>query len=247
MKPNLIELRLEKEKIDNWEEFPFFIPAIKNLNKIVFKNQITFLVGENGSGKSTILEAMANVYGFGKEGGSKNISFETSIKDPVSKLSDVIKLVWTQKILEGYFFRAESFFNLANYLDNLDDASIFGSYGGKSLHEQSHGESFLALFQNRFSKGGFFLLDEPEAALSAQRQLSFLVLVNEILKNQNTQFIIASHSPILLAYPGAQILSFDSGKIKEIYYEETEPYKITKGFLDNTKAYMDKLLENTNK
>ena len=241
MKTNLVELRLEREKVENWEEFPFSIPVIKNLNKINFKNQLTFFVGENGSGKSTILEAIANVYGFGKEGGSKNILFETSTKDPVSRLSDVIKLAWTQKILEGYFFRAESFFNLASYLDNLDGGGVLLSYGGKSLHEQSHGESFLSLFQNRFSKGGFFLLDEPEAALSPQRQLSFLVVLNEILKNQNTQFIIATHSPILLAYPGAQILSFDSEKIKEVKYEETEPYKVTRGFLFNTEAYIDKL------
>lgn len=239
MRPNLVELRLEREKIKNWEKFPFSIPMIRNLNKIKFKDRVTFLVGENGSGKSTILEAIANRYGFGKEGGSKNISFETSIKDPTSKLSEVIKLAWTQKILEGYFFRAESFFNLASFLDNLDGG--LESYGGKSLHEQSHGESFLSLFQNRFSKGGFFLLDEPEASLSPQRQLSFLVVLNEILKNQNTQFIIATHSPILLAYPEAQILSFDGGRIKEIKYKETEPYKITKGFLENTEEYLKRL------
>lgn len=245
MRPNLLELRLEREKIKNWSEFPFSVSVIRNLNKINFQSQVTFLVGENGSGKSTILEAIANVYGFGKEGGSKNISFETSEKASVLKLSEVVKLSWREKILGGYFFRAESFFNLASYLDNLEDKSVFLSYGGESLHEQSHGESFLALFQNRFSKGGFFLLDEPEAALSPQRQLSFLVILNEILKNKDTQFIIATHSPILLAYPGAQILSFDGGKIKEIKYKETEPYKITKGFLENTENYLEKLLEKT--
>lgn len=243
MGPNLLELRLERGKIKNWAEFPFSVSVIRNLDEINFRSRITFLVGENGSGKSTLLEAVANVYGFGKEGGSKNIFFETSGKASVLKLSEAIRLSWKEKILSGYFFRAESFFNLASYLDNLNDGSVLASYGGKSLHEQSHGESFLALFQNRFSKGGFFLLDEPEAALSPQRQLSFLVILNEILKNKNTQFIIATHSPILLAYPKAQILSFDGGKIKEIKYEETEPYKITKGFLENRENYLEKLFK----
>ncbi|MEK7120580.1 MAG: AAA family ATPase, partial [Patescibacteria group bacterium] len=197
----------------------------------------------NGSGKSTFLEAIADRYGFGREGGSKNISFETSSENSSTKLANAVKLSWTQKILGGYFFRAESFFNVASYIDDIQkiDGKAYLAYGGESLHKQSHGESFLSLFQNRFSRGGFFLLDEPEAALSPQRQLSLLVLLNKICQNKNTQFIIATHSPILLAYPDAQIFSFDSEKIEEIKYEDTKPYQITKSFLNNKHSYIKRL------
>ena len=242
MRVNLAELWLEGNKVKDWKEYPFSIPIIKNLNRLTFTNNITFFVGENGSGKSTLLEAIANKCGFGKEGGSKNISFQT-YQEPSSELADVIMLSWTKKILNGYYFRAESFFNLASYLDNLDGGAVLESYGGKSLHQQSHGESFLALFKNRFSRGGFFLLDEPEAALSPQRQLSFLVVLKKILKNNDTQFIIATHSPILLSFPNAQILSFDDEKIHEITYEETNSYQIIKSFINHRERYLQRLFE----
>lgn len=243
MKPNLVEIRLEKDKVKNWNEYPFSIPRVKTLEKLEFKKKVSFFVGENGSGKSTFLEAIADRYGFGREGGSKNISFETSSENSSTKLANAVKLSWTQKILGGYFFRAESFFNVASYIDDIQkiDGKAYLAYGGESLHKQSHGESFLSLFQNRFSRGGFFLLDEPEAALSPQRQLSLLVLLNKICQNKNTQFIIATHSPILLAYPDAQIFSFDSEKIEEIKYEDTKPYQITKSFLNNKHSYIKRL------
>lgn len=155
-----------------------------------------------------------------------------------------MRLSWSNKLLGGYFFRAESFFNLASYIDDIQkiDGGAYAAYGGKSLHNQSHGQSFLSLFSNLLSHGGFYLLDEPEAALSPKRQLSLLFIIHEILTNHpETQFLIATHSPIILAYPGAQILSFDGPQIKNIDYEDTENYQITKNFLNNPQQYLNKL------
>jgi predicted ATPase len=248
---NLQEVRLQKEKVEDWSVYPFNVEAIKTLTTLKFKKKLTFFVGENGSGKSTLLEAIAEKYGLGKEGGSKNISFQTSDEaNQATKLSNYLTLSWSQKILSGYFFRAESFFNVANYIDQeakeadpLERYKWYLPYGGESLHLKSHGESFFELFENRFSNGGFLLMDEPEAALSPQRQLSFLIMLARMLKNQNTQIIIATHSPILLAFPDADILSFDYGKIKRIAYKDTNPYQIVSTFLKNPGLYLERILD----
>ena len=209
--------------------------------------QVTFFIGENGSGKSTILEAIAAHAGFGAEGGSKNISFKTSHENTyagIQNFADCLTLSWRQKPKDGYFFRAESFYNVANYIDYLErecGGGAYIAYGGKSLHNQSHGESFLSFFANRMGKDGFFVLDEPEAALSPQRQLSLLIIMNELSKNSNTQFIIATHSPILLAYPHATIYSCDGDTLKKIDYHETMHYQITKRFLENHELYLKNL------
>ena len=189
-------------------------------------------------GKSTILEAIAHHVGFGAKGGSKNINFKTSEDKTYTgaqSLADQFTLSWRRKPHNGYFFRAESFFNIANYIDAMarEDASIYAAYGGKSLHEQSHGESFLSFFSNRLGSGGFFIFDEPEAALSPQRQLSLLAIMHEVCKNPYSQFIIATHSPLLLAYPDATIYSCDSPTLTGMAYEDTQHYRITKQFLDN--------------
>ena len=224
--------------------YPFSLPIVKNLKDIIFPTQVTFFVGENGTGKSTILEAIALKAGFGPEGGSKNIYFKTSNQNTyegTELLAQSFVLSWRKKPKDGYFFRAESFFNIANYLDTIAKEGgecAYASYGGKSLHEQSHGESFLSFFKNRIGRNGLFILDEPEAALSPQRQLSLMIIINEMCKSSNAQFIIASHSPILLAYPNSTIYSCDSEKLSTIRYTDTKHYQITKRFLNNPEHYM---------
>lgn len=232
----------------DFKQYPFSLPIIKNLKDIEFPTQVTFFVGENGSGKSTILEAIAHKAGFGAEGGSKNINFKTTQEKqytPAQQLADHMRLSWRQKPKNGYFFRAESFFNLASHIDTIaqEDIRIYDSYGGKSLHTQSHGESFLAFFNNRLGKSGFFIFDEPEAALSPARQLSLLAIINEVCKHANSQFIIATHSPILLAYPNATIYSCDSGILQKIAYKDTQHYQITKSFLDSPERYLEHLFK----
>lgn len=222
------------------------IPSIHSINNLSFKSKITFFVGENGTGKSTLLESIALAYGFNPEGGSRNFNFST--KDTHSELHQAINIVrGTSKSKSEFFLRAESFYNVASKVDDYRDGddynSYYASYGGKSLHEQSHGESFLALIQNRFTANGLYILDEPEAALSPQRQLTLLILLYNYVK-KGSQFIIASHSPILLGMPEASILSFDEGKIMEIKYEETESYKITELFINNKELLLNNLLDN---
>jgi predicted ATPase len=236
----------------DFNEYPFSLDIVKNLNDIEFPTQVTFFVGENGTGKSTILEAIANKAGFGAEGGSKNINFKTSEEKTYTgaqNLANQLTLSWRSKPKNGYFFRAESFFNVANYIDYIAREAGGGPgahapYGGKSLHEQSHGESFLSFFKNRLGTDGFFIFDEPEAALSPQRQLSLMIIIHEMCKNPNSQFIIASHSPILLAYPNATIYSCDTGILKRIPYVNTEHYQFTKQFLDNPDQFLHHLFKN---
>lgn len=216
------------------------IPAIYNLTTLDFEDNITFFVGENGTGKSTLLEAIAVCYGFNPEGGSKNYMF--SSRDTHSELHQYIKLIrGTKRPSDDFFLRAESLYNLATEVDNLSDTEFIQGYGGKSLHEQSHGESFLALLVNRFRGKGLYLLDEPEAALSPQRQLSMLIRIHDLAKD--SQFIIATHSPILLGIPGATIYSFDEDNIHKISYEETESYQVTKLFLNTREQMLHRLLD----
>ncbi len=251
------EPMLDKVKVTfadeiNFNQFPFSLDIIKNLNDIEFPTKVTFFVGENGTGKSTILEAIANKAGFGAEGGSKNIHFKTSEEKKysgVEHLAEQLILCWRRKPKNGYFFRAESFFNIANYIDYIareggeGPERTYAPYGGKSLHEQSHGESFLAFFKNRLGSGGFFIFDEPEAALSPQRQLSLMAIIHEMCKNTDSQFIIATHSPILLAYPDSTIYSCDSAILANIAYTDTQHYQITKHFLDNPDHYFKHLFD----
>ncbi len=250
--PLLDAVRVNFSDTTNFNNHPFCLPIIKNLHEIKFPTQVTFFVGENGTGKSTILEAIATKAGFGAEGGSKNINFKTSQEKTYTGtelFADQLILSWNYKPRNGngYFFRAESFFNVANYIDllaqNGEPELAYAPYGGKSLHEQSHGESFLAFFKNRLGNGGFFIFDEPEAALSPQRQLSLMIIIHEICKNPHAQFIIATHSPILLAYPGATIYSCDSDTLTTIKYTDTQHYTITKDFLDNPDRYLQYLFK----
>jgi predicted ATPase len=255
--PSLDGPLLDKVKVNfpsslDFTQYPFSLPLVKNLQDIAFPTPVTFFVGENGTGKSTILEALAYKAGFGAEGGSKNIHFKTAEEKTyagVQKLAEYFILSWRFKPQNGYFFRAESFFNIANYLDYLarecgGGEKAYAPYGGKSLHLQSHGESFLSFFQNRLGNEGFFVLDEPEAALSPQRQLSLLTIIHEMCKSSfQAQFIIATHSPILLAYPDATIYSCDSDTLATIVYTDTSHYQITKNFLNNPDGYMQYLFK----
>lgn len=221
------------------DKYPFSIPAIQNLETIEFKRNITFFVGENGSGKSTILEAIAYQCGFNTAGGSKNNTYE--VDAALSVLGDHIRLSWMPKITNGFFLRAETFYQFASHIDTLPESLPY--YGGRSLHEQSHGEAFLSLFKHRFGKKAIYLLDEPEAALSPARQLALLRVIKDL--DNEAQFIIATHSPILLGYPDAQILSFDDQPLGEIRYEDTLHYIITKRFLDNRKKVLNELFSDS--
>ncbi len=225
------------------------LPVIKYLKKekeLSFSSNVTFFVGENGTGKSTLLEAIAVAYGFNAEGGSINFTFSTN--DTHSSLYENIEIAKRKFAKDGFFLRAESLYNVATNIDEMDKAPSFDpfvieSYGGVSLHRQSHGESFLSIVQNRFFGGGIYILDEPEAALSPNRILTLMSEMNELIK-KDSQFIIATHSPLLMAFPNAQILEFSKEGIKSVSYKETEHYKITKSFLDDPEKMLHYLLKN---
>lgn len=223
------------------------IPAISQLDKLVLTQPVTFLVGENGSGKSTLLEAIAVAFGFNPEGGSRNFNFSTA--DTHSGLYRYLTLhKGPYRPKDGFFLRAESFYNTASEVERLSQNSLlppdtfFQSYGGKSLHHQSHGESFLALVHSRFWGQGLYLLDEPEAALSPARQLTLLAEIHRLVQ-KGSQFLIATHSPILMAYPQGQILLLGQGPIHPVEYRETEHYQITKNFLDDPQRMLRVLFE----
>jgi predicted ATPase len=223
------------------DRYPYTAPIVANGFALELNTNVTFLVGENGSGKSTIIEAIAEKIGFNINGGNRNNIYEYQLAE--TDLASFLRLGWQHKIGEGFFMRAESFFNFATYLDNLeaDDYIKFRGYGGKSLHAQSHGESFLSLFQNRF-EDGIYILDEPEAALSPQRLLTFMAIMHDLEKANKAQFIIATHSPILLCYPGATIFNVDDG-LQKIDYQDTTHYQFTKSFLENPDAYFKHLFD----
>lgn len=215
------------------------LPVIRFLAKkkrLVFSSNVTFFVGENGMGKSTLLEAMAVAYGFNAEGGSKNFTFSTNATH--SELCQHITLGKRSYAKDGFFLRAESMYNVAT---NIDELGI-GGYGGVSLHEQSHGESFLSVVQNRFLGNGLYLLDEPEAALSPMRLLTLMVEMDALVKD-NSQFIIATHSPMLMAFPGAEVWEYSAKGIQNVDYRNTEHYQVTKRFLDNPEKMLNYLLE----
>jgi predicted ATPase len=228
----------------NPDEYPFDIPVINNFQSIEFKEAVTFIVGENGTGKSTLLEAIAVCCGFNPEGGSKNFNFST--KASHSSLHNYLRVVRSSnREKDGYFLRAESFYNVATEIDRLDGDGgggglIRDSYGGKSLHVQSHGESFWSLLKYRLSGNGLYIFDEPEAALSPIRTLSMLKRIDELVK-LNSQFIISTHSPILMAYPRAEIYEIRNGNLCLTEWEESEHVAVTKYFMQNPSRMMKEL------
>jgi len=225
------------------EAYPFSVPAVRGLakNPLQFHGRCTFLIGENGSGKSTLVEAIAVAAGFNAEGGTSNFQFAT--QESHSSLHNHLKL--TRGIARpkaGFFLRAESFYNVATQIDNL---GVAHNYGGKSLHARSHGEAFLALMMHRFQPNGLYILDEPEAALSPSRQMSMLALMHRLIKS-GSQFIVATHSPIVMAYPDSQMYKLTESGIEKTTFHETEHYIVTKRFLNEPEEMLSLLLEDEN-
>ena len=239
-------LSLVREKVESFDRYPFCLPAVRSLDRLDLHRRVTFFIGENGSGKSTLLEAIAVSLGFNPEGGTKNFRFGTRASH--SNLHEYLRVAkgW-RRPKDGFFLRAESFFNVATEIENLDaepssGPRIIDSYGSQSLHEQSHGESFLALMTHRFSGRGIYILDEPEAALSPRRQLAVLSRIHDLVVD-DSQFIIATHSPILMAYPDARIYQCDAEGGHPVRYEDTEHFRVTRDFVAEPARMLRLLLE----
>ncbi len=234
------QISLKRDKVSSFTKYPFSIPAVRHLTEIELHPKVTFFIGENGSGKSTVLEAIAIASGMNAEGGGRNLRFDTRASH--SDLHEYLRLVRGVKLpRDTFFLRAESFYNVATKIEEVDP-SLIDAYGGISLHEQSHGESFLAVLMERFFGQGLYILDEPEAALSPTRQLAVLSRMHDLV-NKHSQFIVATHSPILMAYPDAIIYEFSGDCIRRVNYRDTEHYRVTRDFLLRTDEMLNILLE----
>lgn len=237
----LRQIKFSRAEGRDTTEYPFNIPAFRGVEAIELTRPVTFLIGENGTGKSTLLEAVAEKCGFHAGGGNRNHRFVYHATE--SNLGESLVLSWMPKVSDGFFVRAETFYQLATYIDEIaqDEPQFYESYGGRSLHTVSHGEAFLALFQSRFGRRGIYILDEPEAALSPMRQLAFLRLIWQLVETGRAQFIIATHSPVLLAYPEADIYSLNESPLRQVEYEQTEHYQLTREFLNDRRRFFREL------
>jgi predicted ATPase len=244
----LREVVLLRETVPDFRRYPFDLPVVANLHRLPLAKSVTFLIGENGSGKSTLLEAIAVALGFNAEGGSRNFRFGT--RESHSELHRYLRLVrGIARPRDGFFLRAESYYNVATEIERLDaepgpGPPIAPSYGPRALHEQSHGESFLALMEHRFRGAGLYLLDEPEAALSPLRQMALLSRLDQLVRARS-QFVVATHSPILLAYPRATIYQIGALGLEPVAYEDTEHFRVTRDFLNRYPSMLDTLLDET--
>ncbi|HWX84650.1 MAG TPA: AAA family ATPase [Xanthobacteraceae bacterium] len=237
--PFLRNIRLRDVPSDN--AYPLNIALARNGFDLELDRPVTILCGENGTGKSTLIEAIAINCGFSITGGNRNHNIEKQVSD-VEPLLRFMKFSWALKVNDGFFMRAESFFQFSNQIDSLareTGRGIYRAYGGKSLHAQSHGEAFLSLFTNRIGRKGVYLFDEPEAALSPNRQLALLGLIHDLEKTHNAQFIMVTHSPILMAYPGATLFCIDDGKILEKNFKATPHYQMMARFFSNPDKYLE--------
>ncbi len=243
----LRSIRIDPARVEDWGAWPFGLPFVRDLH-LQFRTLITYFVGENGSGKSTLLEAIADLCRLPVQGGGRAELDERASADvPRSPLARALRPDFRERPWDGYFVRAENLVRLADLLEQREHDPDFPgdpyfSYGGRSLHERSHGEAFLALFEHRIQGGGVVLMDEPEAALSPQRQLSLLAFLHDLVA-EGTQVFIATHSPILMTFPGACLLSIVEGRIAEVRLEDTSHYRITRGILENPERYWRHLRE----
>ncbi|WP_234192611.1 AAA family ATPase [Pseudacidovorax sp. NFM-22] len=239
-------ITLQRDKVADFGAYPFCLPVVRHLAQLDLHPRLTFFVGENGSGKSTLLEALAVSLGFNAEGGSRNFAFSTRASH--SELHAFLRVAkGFRRPRTGYFLRAESFFNVATEIERMDAEPAFGppiidSYGGRSLHAQSHGESFMALLTERFRGDGLYILDEPEAALSPQRQLAALARIHELVQG-GAQFVIATHSPLLISYPDAWIYQCGAAGLQRVRAEDTEHFQLTRDFLVNPDRFLRQLLD----
>lgn len=247
IKPYLRSITIRKPE-ECKGSYPFTIPSLRDLEILEFHPDLTFLVGENGSGKSTLLEAIATIMEFGGQGGTANMAIDDA--SGFSALHNHMKARRSfQKPKDKFFLRAESLYNVGTYLEDLvrdpdartSPGEVYRRWGGKSVHARSHGESFMSILVDTFSGKGLYILDEPEAALSPSRQLAALVRINDLVVDQS-QFIIATHSPILMSYPRARIYLLDEGGCRRIAFEETEHYRVTRDFLNNYARTLKHLL-----
>ena len=234
--PFISAVRFAWDRVDDPKAYPYSLPAVRALEGFQFHERVTFFVGENGSGKSTLLEALAVACRFNPEGGSKNFNFATASSH--SDLHDVIQIGKMAIPSDGFFLRAESFYNVSSEIDRL---GVSRWYGGQSLHTRSHGESFFALFKERFFGPGLYFLDEPEAALSPARQIKFLGRLHRLVQD-GSQFVIATHSPILMAYPDCKLMLLEKKGMREVELIETEHYCLTRAFLNNPTKYLEMVL-----
>ncbi len=243
-----LELQTDRIPIEARQRYPFALPAIRSLKDLELHPHVTFIVGENGSGKSTLLEAIAIAFGFNPEGGTRNFSFAT--RSSHSELHQAVRLIkGPRRPRDGFFLRAESFYNVATNIEELDReggalsrSRLVDSYGGCSLHEQSHGEAFFATFLHRFGGQGLYILDEPEAALSPTRQMALIARIHQLVAD-DSQLIIATHSPIIMAYPDAVIWQITDRGFEQVAYEQTEHYTVTKEFINNHRRMLAVLME----
>ncbi len=235
--PFLKKIKILSEKIENWDEFPLSIPIFSHADfEFNFDRPVTIIVGDNGSGKSTLLEAIASHCGFSTSGGTRNhVIFEQESES----LSDFLRLSWLPKMSSGFFFRAETFSSFARDIDSIQ---AYDAYGGESLREQSHGEAFSQIFKNRFGRRGVYILDEPESALSPQKQCDLIRLIYELEKTGDAQFIIATHSPLIMAIPGADLRMIKDGQFVSCDFHETDHFKMLRDFYLYPDGFMEGLL-----
>jgi len=237
MKPPYLRNIRWRRDVEPQKGYPFSLPLFADSKfELEFLKPVTVIVGENGAGKSTLLEAIASNIGFAPQGGSRNHQYAAQERNPAAQLSETLRFSWSQRVTKGFFFRAESFFNFSSYLDEKAEewgkGVAYAPYGGRSLNEQSHGEAFLSFFANRPLQPSIYILDEPEAALSPQRQLVLMEAIYTLAFQGNAQIIVATHSPLLSAMPFAELLLIENGAFVERSYEATEHYKIYKRFIE---------------